>query len=144
MNIYESNRSSTPPWPGISVPLSLMPASRFMTLSIRSPSTDATEMTAPRPTVLGIDSGQEVTSLKASAQATEAHKPPSAPSTVFLGESGVRGVRPKDLPAQHALCCFTVKHHTRSHGVYGHVSMKRTTLWQTFTCECAATSCQRR
>jgi hypothetical protein len=75
--------------------------------------------------VLGTDSGQEVTSLKASAQATEAHKPPSAPSTVFLGESGVRGVRPNDLPAQHALCCFTVKHHTRSHGVYGHVSMKQ-------------------
>ena len=92
-------RSSTPPWPGISVPLSFMSAARFNIDSNRSPMMPATTM--PMPTLPYHHHGYAGSQYEpASARKIGATtKPPNAPSRVFFGlRAGASGVRPSVRP----------------------------------------------
>ena len=52
-------RSSMPPWPGSTVPLSLMPRWRLAMLSNRSPSTDASTVSSATTISAGSDASSQ-------------------------------------------------------------------------------------
>mmetsp|Transcript_5722 Transcript_5722/g.24270 ORF Transcript_5722/g.24270 Transcript_5722/m.24270 type:complete len:233 (+) Transcript_5722:756-1454(+) len=100
--MYESKRSRNPPWPGMMSPLSFMPALRFMTLSIKSPATAAKKTSAPSTMVCTAPACHPKSCLNPNAVSIVHSSPPSAPSTVLLGEILMSCVRPKVLPKAYA------------------------------------------
>src|SRR5579871_4372799 len=94
-----SMRSSTPPWPGSSVPESLRPAWRLNMLSVRSPTTEA--MTTARPSIPAASGGRFRTWAPPIASASPPTSPPSRPSQVLFGlTSGASFRRPNARPAK--------------------------------------------
>src|ERR1043166_3673331 len=85
----ESNRSITPPWPGISAPESFTPASRLKSDSTRSPSCATTEITRPITAAsssgMGWPSGVSTSGTYASAVATPPNRPATLPERVLPG-----------------------------------------------------------
>lgn len=79
--------------------LTLTPASRFMMDSIKSPNKLLKNTRVPSPAAAKGVAGHAVTFQSPKATATLAAKPPTAPSTVFLGLMSVSLVRPSALPA---------------------------------------------
>jgi hypothetical protein len=71
-----------------------------MTLSMRSPKIDDTNVSTPYPTAATALPGQPSSARRPSAAATDAARPPAAPSTVFLGLMSVSFVRPRVLPTK--------------------------------------------
>src|SRR5690606_8357274 len=97
-----SMRSSTPPWPGISVPESFAPTWRLSRLSNRSPITEnSTVATAATATSGSCPALAPASGAMTSATTTPAATPPSMPSMVLFGL--IRGAslrRPNLRPAK--------------------------------------------
>ncbi len=95
-----SNRSRRPPWPGTSRPESLTPIWRLRSDLQRSPSWAAAPANKPRASHRTGDMARAGSRTpQARAAATEAARPPSAPSTVLPGEiAGASLCRPTARP----------------------------------------------
>src|SRR5208283_4895733 len=94
-------RSSTPPCPGSSAPLSLSPAERLNMLSVRSPTTEKMPTTQPKATH-GRTASRKCAAPPQATRAT-ASSPPAAPSHVLPGLTrGASLCRPKLRPAKYA------------------------------------------
>ena len=95
----ESSRSIRPPWPGMTWLMSLMPRSRFITDSHRSPSVAITAAITPSEDAdppVAVE--QETTT--SSPPTTQATTEPAKPSHDFFGEmTGAIGCLPKSTPA---------------------------------------------
>ena len=97
----ESERSSSPPWPGIMLPESLSPAPRFMRDSTRSPTTPVTPHARPHASATGTSTWVDGMAQSTSQMATDPAMPPARPSHVFLGEIlGTILCRPNLLPTR--------------------------------------------
>src|SRR5688572_17119308 len=96
-----SMRSSIPPCPGSSAPLSLSPCWRLNMLSSRSPTTDTS--TAATHSERKAVAGRSNQAWPASATMKPATSPPSTPSQVLFGlTTGASRKRPNRLPAKYA------------------------------------------
>src|SRR5215471_9234550 len=80
----ESMRSRTPPWPGSSLPKSLIPRSRLIMEAARSPSTAAATAAAPRTAPCHQYPCSKLGSRIAPAT-TQVRAEPARPSHVFFG-----------------------------------------------------------
>src|SRR3954465_3237725 len=94
----ESSRSMMPPWPGSRLLMSLMPRSRLIIDSARSPRGAATTATAPSPSPI-----HQSSSISQTKQATPTSRlaiaEPAKPSQVFFGLiTGPIGCRPNTTP----------------------------------------------
>ena len=98
-----SMRSSMPPCPGNTLPLSLRPTARLSMLSVRSPTMD-TAATATQVSTNGHDfDGKQVAAPRTTPPARWRAMPPNTPSQVFFGDTrGASGTRPNHRPAKNA------------------------------------------
>src|SRR5690606_10990103 len=99
-----SMRSSTPPCPGSSVPLSLTPATRFIALSRRSPTTEITTVNRLTDTNISIWLPRiPPAAAKATARFAPPARAPATPSCVLPGlMAGASLRRPKRRPVKKA------------------------------------------
>src|SRR6185312_7056628 len=96
-----SMRSSKPPCPGSSLPLSLRPAARLNMLSVRSPMMENIPTAQPNP--IEMSGGAPKYAAPPQAIMATARRPPSAPSQVLAGLTrGANFRRPKRRPAKYA------------------------------------------
>ena len=93
-----STLSNKPPCPGIRLPASFNPASLFMTLSNKSPTSEPTNTKNPKMTATTGLLGHAKTFQKRRATDEVQSNPPRAPSTVFLGLIRCSLILPKALP----------------------------------------------
>src|SRR5207248_6030474 len=118
-----SMRSSRPPWPGSSVPLSFAPNARLSIDSERSPRGPSTAAPAPMSAAPQAGSSGSQICRTTSAPAMLPAAPPSAPSHVLLGEMRSYSLRrPKARPAKYAnesLSQVTVRVRTIHHSPRG-------------------------
>src|SRR5688572_29594323 len=92
-----SMRSSTPPWPGSSLPLSLRPTLRLNMLCVRSPSTEIRAVATASGTSLLEGSPSHGAAMAAARPAVT--RPPVTPSHVLPGlTAGASLVRPSRRP----------------------------------------------
>ena len=101
-NKTESNLSKTPPCPGNSVPLSLMPAARFNKDSNKSPKVAniIIKQTAIKPFQIGV---KLLINIKTKYNAIVMIVPPINPSHDFLGDIlGHNLCFPKRVPTKYA------------------------------------------
>src|SRR5262249_5828358 len=88
-----SIRSITPPWPGSNVPVSFKPTLRLKRLTARSPTTDASAVTAPSASKAPGGNLSRIAAAQAAAAA--ATSPPVTPSQVLPGlTAGASLMRP--------------------------------------------------
>ena len=81
----ESQRSSSPPWPGMMVPESLKPELRLMRLSARSPSTPMRPLTTPNRSACGTLISTPGMNVRRHQNSTEPASPAKKPSQLFFG-----------------------------------------------------------
>ena len=94
-------RSSTPPCPGISAPVSFRPTVRLMTDSARSPTCPTSPSKPPAATAAGSPQAGSSQAPSATAVATEAITWATEPSTVLRGlMTGASGCRPSVEPTR--------------------------------------------